>query len=405
MNTSIRLRMSHKDQRGVASILTVIFFILIISVITLGFMRMASLESEQTLEDSLSKSALAAAYSGVSDGKRALLYCLTNPTADGCDEASATEIFNPECPGFFGNISLRGALGIADPSTENGGVPVGDPAANERYTCVLVANDTWDVSGPLNVDGLNNTDLVPLRGVSTFSKVRISWQKAGSTVNLTSPAMTYNSYPAVANYRSPDAYDSLSGPVFEYQSAWPATLRASLFSHPNSYIEYRPDGSTNIEEKTAFLYPRSTSSGTSDTVTYGAVITRQSVGCRSGATGYPINANSNLGTYSCQLTISGMDPAANTMYLQLTNIFRDTDYVVELLDSSDQPVKFDDASPSIDATGAVENVFRRVQVRLRYQGYGVGGSTPILPNALDVGSGICKNFSVSVDSAQFRQTC
>lgn len=392
-----------RREEGVASILSVIFFIIIISVITLGFMRMASLESQQTLEDSLSKSALAAAYSGITDGKRALLYCTKNPFASGCDDNDPSQIFNPSCRGFFDHQPLRNALGIPDPDADpltRGGVPIGDPAANERYTCVLVANDTWDVSGTLTLDTNKNTDVIPLRGTQPFTQVRISWKQSGPGVNL--GGLNYNGLPTQFNYRKPNAYGT---GVSQWRSHWAAVLRTSLFSHPPSGVVYQADGTVDISETTSFLYPEHRSnSGPSDTVARGAMIPRQLVNCKNGPNGFSINSNSLLGNYACQLTITGLDPLTSVYYLQLTNMYTDADFVVELLDGFDNPVKFDNVSPQIDSTGAVEDVFRRVQVRLRCVGEDCGGSNPILPNALDVGSGICKNFSVSTTAAQFNDT-
>ena len=104
MNTKRNIPMNRQLEQGVASILTVIFFILIASVITIGFIRLSLNEGRQSLEDSLSKSALAAAYSGVSDAKRAILYCLqykNDPVGHPeCDEDQAGSIYNQNCPGF-----------------------------------------------------------------------------------------------------------------------------------------------------------------------------------------------------------------------------------------------------------------------------------------------------------------
>lgn len=385
------IRQAVRDEQGIASILTVIFFILIISVITLGFMRVSILEGEQTLEDSLSKSALAAAYSGVNDAKRALLYCNENNAAPGCDE---TGLNNPNCRGFFENASLRNALNIAEPDPQTGGISVGDPAANERYTCVLISNDTYDVSGSLKLDQEQGTDIIPLRGVRAFTKVRISWQESGPGVNLA--GLNYGGRPASANYRDTDAV----GNAFDWQSSWPALMRMSFYSHPTGNINFSPpSGQEIINETTAFLYPQNT--GTSTEIGLGALTQRHNVRCLSGAAGYTINHNSGPNRYSCQMTINGIpDQGVSDMYLQLTNQYVDTDYVVELLDAGNNVVKFNNVSPMIDSTGAVENVFRRVQVRLRFQ-----GENPILPNALDVGTGICKNFSVSLDANQFSESC
>lgn len=403
MKFSLHIPADRRKEQGVASILTVIFFILIASVITIGFMRLSINEGNQALGDSLSKSALASAYSGVNDAKRAILYCLqykNDPVGHPeCDENNPSGINNPNCRGFFENSTIRQNIGMPDPDATDGSIHVGDDPTstiNERYTCVTISNDTYDVSGPLVIDQSDsNTTLIPLRSTAAFNAVRISWHRkpvlGGSLAGLNYGGAGNETR---ANYRDTDAY----GTYFKWDPNWPALLKMSLFSHPNAGITYNADGSTNIAEKTAYLYPQNVSAPQS--VGVNALIPRQLTNCNSNG----FNAAGNL--YLCQLTITGFDaltpnfnPPDRVMYLQLSNLYVDTDFTVELLNGA-TPVKFNDVSPQVDATGAVGDTFRRIQVRLRFQ-----GSTPLLPNALDTGSGICKNFIVASDPSIFRESC
>lgn len=394
-------------EEGVASILTVIFFILIASVVATGFLRLSLNEGEQALEDSLSKSALAAAYSGVNDAKRALLYCLQykNDPTHPCNEAVTTGINNPNCRGFFENSTLRQGIGIPEPDPVDGSIHVGDDptrATNERYTCVTIANDTYDVSERLTVDQPDsNTTLIPLRSASAFNAVRISWHRAAGA-NLTGLDYGGLGNEVRANYRDTDAY----GTYFKWRATWPAMLKMSLYGHPRSGITYADnpadpstDGTVNIKESTAYLYPRGAAAPLA--VGVGATTPRQLTNCN------PVTPHEAAGDdYLCQITIANLasdpafDPVNNVLYLQLTGMYVDTDFVVELIGAGGNPVKFDDVSPEIDATGAVENTYRRVKVRVRYQ-----GSTPLLPNAVDTGAGICKDFRVGAYSGIFSENC
>jgi hypothetical protein len=101
--------------------------------------------------------------------------------------------------------------------------------------------------------------------------------------------------------------------------------------------------------------------------------------------------------YMCQFNINGLD-SANDFFLQLTSLNNSTHYSVKLSNGA-APVDFDGVSPQVDSTGAVESTFRRVQVRLST------GDTPILPNAIDTGSGICKDFTVSNAPSTFSDQC
>jgi hypothetical protein len=412
------MQATRNNERGIASILTVIFFILIASVIAIGFMRLSLLEGKQALEDSLSKSALAAAHSGVNDAKRALLHCLTyraDPVGTGhpeCDGDQPGSIYDQNCPGFFGNATLRTHVGLADPDA-SGSIKVTtaiDPAAgnpvNERYTCVIITDNTYDVVGPLTTDRADgNTTLVPIRGTTPFTDIRISWHRYLPTTNI--DALNYCAVITPcdatnqnrANYRDPNAY----GSYFEWAPTWPPLMRMTLFSHPSTGIAYDDaTGNVNISEKTSFLYPTKSTATNPALADVNALLPRQMVRCNPNGE-YEVNVNAGAQKYLCQTTIrltGNFTPDTHSLFLQLTNMYTNTEYALELLDSAGQAVRFDSVSPQIDATGAVDTTFRRVQVRLRYD-----GSTPVLPNAVDTGSGICKDFIIGNDPTTFSEDC
>jgi len=366
----------NQDQRGIASILTVIFFTIVVSIITLGFLRIALQEGEQTLEDDLSKSAYAAAYSGVNDAKRAILYCAQNPTADGCDELN-----DQECPGFFNSplpgTGLAAALGISQDT--RGSVIVGDPTLDERYTCVTIRNNTEDVSGQLQE---NATTLIPLKAVGgTFSSVRISWHEMGGGTNPSEIAINGNPHHGSASSGN------------RWAPSWPALLRTSFIQYPPDGIDIDngDEGAGNFDSSLAnkafFLYPRDNGA---PTMNIGASASRNNINCHDpddGEGGFRVG---DSGVYDCRVTISGINPAAGPVYLQLAALYKGTDYSVELLDGAGEEVPFDNVSPEIDSTGAAGNVFRRVKVRVQFD-----SRQPMLPNAVDIGGSLCKNFRVS----------
>jgi Tfp pilus assembly protein PilX len=91
--------MRNSDQQsGFVAILTVIFFTLLMSVISVGFLRLMVQEQQQALQDDLSKSAYQSAQAGTEDAKRAMLYCdsLSGLAKAACD----TALYHPTCPGF-----------------------------------------------------------------------------------------------------------------------------------------------------------------------------------------------------------------------------------------------------------------------------------------------------------------
>src|SRR5688572_24951927 len=68
-------------EEGFVSLFSTIFFMLLVTVITIGFIQITATEQQQALNNDLSSSALASAQSGLEDGKRAVLkyFSLTNP--------------------------------------------------------------------------------------------------------------------------------------------------------------------------------------------------------------------------------------------------------------------------------------------------------------------------------------
>lgn len=375
----------HKREAGMASILTVIFFMLISSVIAVGFLRLAVQEGEQTLEDDLSKAAYAAAFSGVNDAKRALLLCKQSPGSPGCNG-----INNTSCPGFFGTYDASGnftasplaaTLGIS-PDTTTGNVVVGDPTLSEQYTCVVITSNTPAVAGNTSTEGF-----VPLEGVATPAAVRISWHKLGVGVTTFSNATL-----AGKNRVSMSA----TGTGTKWTNTWPALLRSMLIQHPSAGVTIAADdvGASNVTENTFFLYPVSTAPASSANIT----ATYQDIQCTSG--GFSVDGSS----YACQATLN-YTATGNSSYLYLTSLYKDTDYAVQLLDGSGSVINFNGVSPMIDATARAQNVFRRVKARVMYEGAGVGGRRPILPNAIDSGSGLCKNFDVGGTAAPISEDC
>lgn len=385
------------DQRGVASLLTVVFFILISSVITVGFMRMALLEGRQSLEDSLSKAALAAAYSGVNDAKRALLYC----SQFAARPPACANLNDTTCPGFSGNNDIQTVLGL-DFDTSTNSIRVGELGLNERYSCVIVTEDTYTVEGTLIPGSAEDgTTLFPLRGTDpAFDAVTISWHQKTPARTSALGSLTYGDATDMFNssYRDSSAIDPA---VYEADPDWPALVSAHLMTQTGDIDYSNPDGNvTGIDQRRWWLFPYGGAAGGVDQTVVPSA-SRQLVRCSS--SGIPLKTDDGR-RFHCQMTIRGIDTIVGVKYLQLTGLYNESDYVVEISRGGTQ-VRFDNVSPRVDSTGAVEDVFRRVEVSLRYEGKGFGGRNPILPNAIDTGDGLCKNFAVGSVPDNYSEDC
>ena len=149
-----------KDQRGAISIFTVVMFAILMSILTVGFVRLMLDEHEQTLQDDLSKSAYNAAQAGIEDAKRAMLHCSTLTLA--VDVAKCKQqLYETDCPGFnvvpndAGSVNYFGAIGI--PASSASQTSVGDSETSLGYSCVIVSPNTDNLIGELRVDTANDS--------------------------------------------------------------------------------------------------------------------------------------------------------------------------------------------------------------------------------------------------------
>ncbi len=354
-------------ESGIVSILSVIFFIILMSIISVSFLRIVTDEQDQVIQDDLSKGALAASRSGVEDAKRALLYCRTNPSGAGC-----SGILNQTCPGMFAG-GLGATLGL---NMQPDGVRVGDPTSdnNERYTCVTLNQDTPDVTGKMS-EGLG--DFIPLRGTGTFDRIRISWHQ--TAVDGLAPIPT-----AIASNNN-TRYDEWRNGTGQRYIAMP---RIQLMQ----FNATQPLGSQTDSTAGAFLVPNNSGSNTVSITS----LNRTGIADKRPK----INCNSPESGYMCSAVVTFPSPPAGTEYFLFIKAFYGTpNYKIELLQGN-TVVYFSDVQPQVDSTGAAANVFKRILSRVSYQ---YDASTFYTSNSIESGMSVCKNFSVSIDS--FNNEC
>jgi Tfp pilus assembly protein PilX len=177
-------KLKHKAEEGVVSLLTVIFFMIFISIIVVGFTTIVVADQRQTVDNDLSASALAAARSGVEDGKRILLYCLANPSAAGC----ATATTSHDCDTFKSpNAAYTLATSVLNiPLNANGeGATGGATAYQQYYTCLTVQTKTDTLKTTLNA---GSDYIQQLKTVSAFADLNVTWES--TSINLTNPSRT-----------------------------------------------------------------------------------------------------------------------------------------------------------------------------------------------------------------------
>lgn len=386
--TSTIMSTMNRNQSGAVSLFVVIFAALLITVVTVSFLRLMVHDQQQSFARDLSQSAYDSAQAGVEDAKRSLLRFQTvcSTSQSDCDSLRAEAVNSwGEC-----NVALEDVVGVVD-----GEVSVqqtsGDASLDQAYTCVTVDLQTDDFLGALNP---GESKIIPILGTSTVSTIEISWYSRDDLTVDTG-----------------DAYDvelvTPTSPLpLNSQSNWPdnrpSVLRAQFMQFSNdgfTLSDFDDVDSDDSNANTLFLYPMGTSgvanSSSPDTVAFIEKDLRQT-----GSTGEPlgVNCSGNIdgGGYACKVRIELPDPIGagdRTAYLRLTPFYNSTHFSAVIRDGSGAIVPFDSVQPAVDSTGRANDYFRRVETRVEL----IDNTYPYPDNAVDISGDFCKDFAVTDD--------
>lgn len=393
----MRDKMKKTKQAGAVSIFVVIFATLLMSVITVGFVRLMVGEQQKAFDSNLSQSAYDSAMTGVEDAKRAILRYQNqcNANIDACP-TYASQLTTSTCNSGIiqGNPASPGEQMI-----EQG---VGDDAIDQAYTCVTVDLTPGDYTGKIKEK--NASVFIPLKGVSTFDRVAIEWFNSDDTSG------------ANANIPAVVSTGGQAQPFVE-EGAWPENrppvLRTSLMQFGDNFtlgeFDAMTGGQSNVN--TLFLHPTNTAAelpGTANAITgydqrngdaETGLIDKAPRGVDSP---YRAPCKTSLGasdsSYACKVTLELPTPVGGgdrTAYLRLTALYATTNFRLTLYSGSTE-VKFKDTQAAVDSTGRANDLFRRVQSRVNL----VDTSFPYPAAAVDLGGSLCKNFSVDDEGYQ-----
>lgn len=368
-------------EQGIVSILSVIFFIILMSIISVSFLRIVTNQQEQVIQDDLSKGALAAARSGVEDAKRALLLCRTK--TDPARLACYSELQNSTCPGIFATPTMRTDLGLQ--TNADGSIKVGDPANdnNERYTCVTLSQNTPDVTGIMR-EGLG--DFIPLRGTGTFNQVRISWHKTADDPAGAIPpagAISLDTNPRRTEWPSGAGVRYIAMPRIQLMRFEPGqTLSAQANNTVGAFlVPSQGGGQTDCGNPAAFS---SGGSACVSAIAPNGMSQRTAVNCVT-----PLPQQGYLCTAVLNLNLPPAQLANSQFFLFIKSFYSTPHYKVELLNNG-APTLFADVQPEVDSTGAAANVYKRIISRIQYQ-----ADTFFTSNSIESGMSVCKDFSVT----------
>jgi hypothetical protein len=403
-STSITQLQARGNQSGAVSIFIVIFAALLLSIITISFVRLMIADQQRATNEDLSQSAYDSATTGVEDAKRALLNYQRKCQTGGpeiCADARKALIAEEKCNAGLRVDNVIGAADLGDTSSgEIGEVKIqqniGDKVLDQAYTCVIVGLETPDYLGEI---AQNETKLIPLSAVNndtsssdSFNKVTIEWFSSKdlgedeTAIDLLSQAASSSSQPLTA------------------QSAWPGNrpplLRTGLMQVGGGFTTNDFDATVgdNSNANTLFLYPVS-SVGTPSTA-FVARDVREPIGETKPAgadatlpTHCEDEISGDAGNYSCKIILDLPTPingGLRTAYLRLTSLYNAAHFRITL--SNDEGVvNFSDVQANVDSTGRANDLFRRVVSRVDL----VDTTFPYPEGAVDVSGNLCKEFAVT----------
>lgn len=382
---------NRRKESGAVSLFIVVFAMLLITVVTLSFLRIMISDQQQASVNDLSKSALDSAQAGIEDGKRALIYyrtiCASGDVA-GCTAAQNT-INSTTCnQGLKNVVNVSNNKEVAVQQSQS----VNDVQLNQAYTCVKMQLNTDDYLGTLEA---NSSKIIPLFSTGTYTSVLLQWFTTddfgtkGTSVNLE----------ATPPQSDGGASNQQIWPLLA-QSSWPTTrpavMRTQMMQYGNNFTLGNFDGANDgtSDANTLFLYPigtTGTASNVQDTYAFADRDTRLT------ATGTPLGTHCtgklSGGGYACSVTLNLPTPVGNTAgdltrtaYLRLTGLYKSTHFRISMVGT-----QFKGVQPSIDSTGRANDQYRRVEDRVDL----VNTNLPFPEAALDVSGNLCKNFLVT----------
>lgn len=388
-----------KRQSGAVSLFVVIFSTLLITVVTVSFLRIMITDQNKASSNDLSQSAYDSALAGVEDAKRALLRYQKVCNDDGraaCD-ALALQLATTDC-----NSALRiggivpsgdGEVLVQQTSSTN------DAKLDQAYTCVILKLRTDDFIGTLSA---GQSKIVPLvakntDGSNDYNSVQIEWF---SIEDISSSGAYEVDLPEVSVMR-----------VLPLQAEWPANrpsiLRTQLMQFGDSFrlTDFDATSGSRSNTNTLFLYPTSmVTAGTQNFVTRDT--RASSVGETPPAdqradTPLPVNCRESLSTggYACSVKLNLPQPVGGgdrTAYLRIGSLYNSSHFRVTMYKNGVLS-KFDGVQPEVDSTGRANDLFRRVVNRVEL----IDNSFPYPDGALNTSGNLCKDFAVTDTTAGY----
>lgn len=364
--------MDKRKESGAASLFAVIFSAMLLTILAAGFVKLMLKDQQQAINNDLSQSAYDAALAGVEDAKRVIRACQKG-NASACDaleKKDCNSVRQSSVLGGAGNAQET----LVQTNSSNG------RKFDQAYTCLKVSMDTEDF---LYVGAENKVQLVPLRARGAFDKVIIEWFNKEDNANK--------------NVALADVHNGDIG--LPEKATWstqaPAVLRAQVITPGNNFTIDSLDSSS--ASQAVFLRPNGIVSGVP------AVENVVHKGSLRRATDTPTTRNEPTGVlcskdfahphgHSCRaiIELDEVSPEASAnAFLAINHLYKGANVRVSVMKGTEQVMLYG-AQPAVDSTGRANNLFRRVEARLR-----LGEDIWYPAGSVEVLNNLCKDFSLA----------
>lgn len=386
---------STSRQSGAVSLFVVLFATLLITVVTVSFLRLMIKDQSQATNADLSQSAYDSSLAGVEDAKRALLNFQEQCKTQG---AAACNLLAAQINAAACNDALRIDGVVADPDgeisiqqTSNG---TRDAKLDQAYTCVKIALDTDDYLGTLSA---YQSRIIPLStGGAAFDSATIEWYSVDDiSTSQTTKAVNLEAVSTAQSLYQTTAWPSGRPPVMRAQLIQTGGTGFTLEQFNNNVDS---NGTIKSNANTLFLYP--TSLVTASSRSFTTYDPRQTAKKAEDAP-LPVQCTATLvgGGYACKVRLEIPAPTEGTertTYLRVTPFYQSTHFRVTL-SSGTGGVAFRGVQPEIDSTGRANDLFRRVKTRVELS----DANYPYPDAAIDTTGNLCKDFSVTKRDTDF----
>lgn len=414
----INAKLFKQTKKGAASFFVTVFTILLICIIVLSFTRLILSEASQTSNNDLSQSAYDSALAGVEDAKTALLKyhdCLdkgyhANSPGSGGEAALCRDIIrsiqSQNCDAVakaLKRVSKPETGTVIQETTKKDGK---DKSASmlQAYTCVSIQEELDNYRSTVSAE--NPLRVVPLRSpqINQLSSLRLRWF---SETDLTK--INKHSSGASLNFCKDDqSLPKLKGDCHKkHEVPYPPIVSAQIIQTDQQFSLSElsaASGDDNTNLGTVYIKPKK---GSTTKIVPSKTLSSSSNKSSKSNPVQLTGCDKSKGGFYCEAKIimpktfrgsTERNQGASFLIFGLPYSGPSTDFSVEMLDHSDEPILFSGVQARVDSTGRANDLYRRVEARVEL----LDSRFPYPAHAVDLGESdehdvLSKDFYVTTD--------